>query len=126
MSTDLASVTKTQRRLARNRADTVRALAAAQDAGDADNFAQRDIGPLTAGLKRFREFGVVRTVETGDDVTHYRVADDALALADEVVADREPICPCGHGGLQTRDDYWTCAFEWCPNTYARADLEVGE
>jgi hypothetical protein len=54
----------------------------------------------------------------------YRIADWAVDTIDKLTAERETICPCGHGGLSNRGDHFVCGFEGCDERFERAELEV--
>lgn len=56
----------------------------------------------------------------------YRVRERARDVAENIVQNRNAICPCGHGGVSNHGDYYTCAFEACDRHYGRDELEEGQ
>lgn len=84
---------------------------------------------LIKRIRQLRAAGVIEQVDSYEDrvgksINIYSVVDDAREIAARQQSHRTTICPCDHGGFENHGQFYTCAFELCPNTYARDDLEV--
>lgn len=54
----------------------------------------------------------------------YRLHEDAVTLVERTNATQYAPCPCGHGGLRTLAEGYTCTYDRCDAVYERAALEV--
>jgi len=116
--------------LVQSRADLVTELPQSE-------FVRADLAdPLAARVDSLRSQGIIDRVDTEtrdsqgrDRTSTYTVAvfvvdDRAREIAETVVANRDPICPCDHGGLRNCGDHFQCSAEFCDREFARDDLEV--
>lgn len=54
----------------------------------------------------------------------FEVNDRAREIAEGVVENRDPMCPCGHAGFRNRGDHFECAADFCTREFDRDELEV--
>lgn len=59
-----------------------------------------------------------------NDRWEYQIARWAVEEIERVVENRDVICPCGHGGMSNRGDYYECGFGLCDREFERDELEV--
>lgn len=113
--------------LPKGSATTARAFADTIDAFPEGKFCQVDVHPaLRDCLVDLSDTPVVETVGR-ERTTHgyrnvYRVHDEARAIADRTVNERDAICPCGHSGVRNRDGRFQCTFPACDETFDRAEV----
>jgi len=71
------------------------------------------------------ENGESKTTEKTRYTVHkYSVNDRAREIAEDVVAQRDPIAPCGHSGVRNCGDHFECCCPVCDETFDRDELEV--
>lgn len=88
-------------------------------------------------LKRLTRRGIVDQVtreryEDCDDVAsdgtkyrwRYRLDPAAARRRDELLADRDTICPCGHGGVRNCGDHYACLYAPCDREFDRDELDL--
>jgi len=59
-----------------------------------------------------------------NDRREYRLRRWANEVVEETIENRDAVCPCGHGGMRNRGDYYECAYEPCDQEFDRDELEV--
>lgn len=98
---------------------------------DEEPFTASEFGPKHESiLRHFDQTPIIETVrkehsDRGSWRYHYKINEQARNIAEQQVETRDPMCPCGHSGFENHGEFYTCGFDLCPNTYARAHLEVG-
>jgi hypothetical protein len=116
--------------LPKGAATTARVFADTIDAFPEGKFRQIDVHPaLRNRLVDLSDTPIVETVDR-ERTKHgyrnvYRVHDDARAIADRTVSERDAICPCGHSGVRNRDGQFQCTFPACEETFDRAEVGDG-
>lgn len=106
--------------------------------GPDETFAASDIDdPHANALTSMERRGIVRQVErerydntdavASDGVKYrwrYRLTPAAARVRDELLADRDTICPCGHGGVRNCGDHYVCLYEPCDRQFERDELDL--
>jgi len=111
--------------------NTVRANADAIAALPDDEFRRDDLCPaLRETLDDLMSTPIIETVEQIREGEVYRniyaVVADAQRLAEETVAQRDAVCPCGHAGLRNRGGFYECSFDGCSQQFDREHLATVE
>lgn len=98
-----------------------------------ERFIHRDIHDgYTSELHRLRRLPVIEyagkeeTEHKGSKRWTYRLAPWAADALEEILDNRDTICPCGHSGIQNHGGHYECSFEACDAKFARKELEVDE
>jgi hypothetical protein len=100
-------------------------------------FYAADIGDdQGAALKRLTRKGIVEQVEferydaeetRTEGTKHrwtYRLDEAAAARRDELLAQRETPCPCGHGGIRNLGNgVYACSFDGCNEQFRREAID---
>jgi hypothetical protein len=54
----------------------------------------------------------------------YRLTDRAATRRDELLAQRDTPCPCGHGGIRNLGNgIYTCGLDGCNEQFARGEID---
>lgn len=108
--------------LAHHNADTiVEALAGEFVVTDLPGHARSIFRRLQEG-NHIDQVGTRETQNT--TVGIYRVEPDIYERAVDHIRARDPICPCGHAGLQNHGDYYQCAYQGCDARFERAEVDA--
>lgn len=113
----------------------VKARADLVNAVPREPFLREDVSDgLADKLNELRSQGIIDRVGTEErkaanerstyDLAEFALDDRAREIADDVVSNRDAICPCGHTGLSNCGDHYECTYALCERAFAREDLEA--
>jgi len=96
------------------------------DIGGVDgSFQWSDVQGNDAALRKFRRSSMVHVehVENGRrDKERYTLKEPAREYLEQHLETRTTFCPCGHGGIVNRGDYYVCGFDGCDERFAREEV----
>jgi len=86
-------------------------------------FTRRDVDDATP-IRHLRQIGIVHQLETeregNIERSIFALTERARQVQGEV--QRDPMCSCGHNGLEDHGDYHACAFELCDRRFSRDEV----